>query len=269
MTVIDHGARAAYRLLLLVALAVAAPAPSSAQDAAKAKRWRRTLEGSGNVLFGSARGRLVAGSAGAERADSALEFSANGNFTYADTRTEDQGDGLPGRREVTARSSRAAMALDYRPFAQVSPFWFGATETSLQQRVARRWSSGAGAKLTLYRQGENEASVSLAMLYERTQALHPDSLTRAVDTRARWSLRTRFKRRLAPQVYLSHVTFYQPTVGRLGRYTADSNTAVDVTLVEGLALTTTLRDRYDSEARRRGAASKHDGQLLFGLKASF
>ena len=257
------------RIVLLLALGVLTPTKGSPQAAAREGSWRRTVEGSGNVLFGSARGRLLAGAAGVERADSTLEFRADGNFTYADTRREDEGDGLGGRREVTARSSRAAMALDYRPFAQVSPFWFGATETSLQQRVARRWSSGAGAKLTLYRRDENEASVSLAMLYERTRALDPDSLTPAVDTRARWSLRTRFRRRLTSQVYLSHVTFYQPTVGRLGRYTADSNTSIDVTLVEGLALTATLRDRYDSEARRRGAASKHDGQLLFGLKASF
>lgn len=268
MTVIDQSA-VACRFLLLLALGVVTPTSVSPQAAAPPGSWRRTVEGSGNVLFGSARGRLVAGRAGAERADSILEFSVDGNFTYADTRTEDAGDGLGGRREVTARSSRAAIALDYRPFAQVSPFWFGATETSLQQRVARRWSSGAGAKLTLYRRDENEASVSLAMLYERTRALNPDSLTPAVDTRARWSLRTRFRRRLAPQVFLSHLTFYQPTVGRLGRYTADSNTSIDVTLVEGLALTTTLRDRYDSEARRRGAISNHDGQLLFGLKASF
>ena len=32
---------------------------------------------------------------------------------------------------------------------------------------------------------------------------------------------------------------------------------------------TTLRDRFDSEARRRGARSTHDGQVLFGLRASF
>ena len=227
------------------------------------------MEGSGNVLFGSARGRLVAGGASAERADSVLEFRGDGTFTYADTRTEDAGEGTRGRREVTARSSRASMALDYRPYGRVSPFWFGATESSLQQRVARRWSSGAGAKLTLHRRDEDEASVSLAMLYERTRTLDPEPFAPALDTRARWSLRARVRRRLAPAVYLSHVTFYQPTVGRLGRYTADSNTSIDVTLTEGLALTATLRDRYDSEARRRGSVSNHDGQILFGLRASF
>jgi hypothetical protein len=161
------------------------------------------------------------------------------------------------------------MALDYRPYGRVSPFWFGATESSLQQRVARRWSSGGGAKLTLHRRDEDEASVSLAMLYERTRTLDPEPFAPALDTRARWSLRARVRRRLAPAVYLSHVTFYQPTVGRLGRYTADSNTSIDVTLTEALALTATLRDRYDSEARRRGSVSNHDGQILFGLKASF
>jgi hypothetical protein len=42
-----------------------------------------------------------------------------------------------------------------------------------------------------------------------------------------------------------------------------------VALNSSLSLTVTLRDRYDTEAITRGAASNHDGQLLFGVRAKF
>ena len=229
--------------------------------------WRRTVDASGNVFFGSASTRLASLAAGANRADSALEIRSDVGFTYADSRPEDE------RRRVTARSSRLGMGLDWRPFERLSPFWFGSVESSLQQRIALRTSTGAGGKLTVWRQVQgdvnDDVSVSLALLHERTRALDPDSLTPPVATRVRWSTRFRVRRQLAPALRLTHTTFYQPAVDRLARYTVDTNTTLAAALREGLALTATLRDRYDSEARRRGASSNHDGQLLFGVRAAF
>ncbi|MEO6445655.1 MAG: DUF481 domain-containing protein [Gemmatimonadaceae bacterium] len=225
--------------------------------------WHGKAEVSGNVLFGSGRGRLLSGALGGSRADSTWERRLDGQFTYADTRSED------GIREVTARSSRLTAAVDYRPFARISPFWFGSTEANLQQRIDRRWASGAGAKLTLYLHEEDEASVSLAALWERTRALPTDAGVQNVTTRARWSLRARGKRRLSEALRISHVTFFQPSVNRLSRYTADSNTSLDIIVTKQLSGTVSLRDRYDSEARGRGARSNHDGQLLFGVRAGF
>lgn len=225
--------------------------------------WGGTIEGSANVLFGAARGRLVSFSTSGERADSAVEVQADLVFSYADTRLQD------GRREVTARSSRISLGVDYRPLARLSPFWFGSTESSLQQRIARRYGSGAGVKLTHYRRGDDDVSTSLALLGEHTRALDPDSTTPRSVTRVRWSLRFRVRKQLAENVRFSHVTFYQPSVARLGRYIADTNTSLAVALNETLALTATLRDRYDSDAAQRAAPSNHDGQLLFGLRASF
>lgn len=225
--------------------------------------WTRMLEASGNILFGAAHGRLVSFAAGATRADSALEIRGDAQLTYADSRDDD------GRRSVTARSSRATFALDHRPFHRVSPFVFGSVETSLQQRVARRYSTGAGAKLTLQRREGDEASVSLALLWEHSRALDPPPESPATATRVRWSMRLRVRRQLSEKVSLTHVTFYQPAIDRPARYTADSNTSLAAAISESLALSVSLRDRYDSEARGRGAPSNHDGQLLFGVRASF
>lgn len=230
---------------------------------AQAPVWQSTIEGSANVLFGAARGRVVSAAAGTSRADSILEVRLDGRVTYADSREED------GRRHITARSPRASMGIDYRPYGRLSPFWFGAVESSLQQRVASRWETGAGAKLTLQRKGDDDVSVSLAVLMDRTRALDPEPFTDGVITRDRWSLRARVRRQLTESVHLSHVTLYQPAIERPARFTAESNTAIAVALTKALALTATLRDRYDSEAHARGARSNHDGQLLFGVRAAF
>jgi hypothetical protein len=212
-----------------VGAAVAASLAASLLDApgldAQELGWSGSAEANANLLFGAARSRLVALGGGVARADSALELRADAQLGYADTREED------GPRHTTARSARLTAGADWRPFARVSPFAFGAAETSLQQRIAGRVSGGAGAKFTLHRRGDDDVSVSLAVLGERTRTLRPESGVAPVTTRARWSLRARFRRRLTEALRVTHVTFYQPAIDRPGRYTADSNTSLLVAVV--------------------------------------
>ncbi len=54
-----------------------------------------------------------------------------------------------------------------------------------------------------------------------------------------------------------------------GDFTASSATSLAYELSEILSATLSLVDDHDSEARSRGARSNSDGQLLFGLLASF
>jgi hypothetical protein len=250
--------RWAMRIALLFLPSIIRAPAIGAQDVG----WTGAIEASANVLFGAARGRLVALEAGAQRADSTLEVQADVLLSYADARTEDE------EREVTARAVRLSFGVDYRPFERLSPFWFGTVESSLQQRIDRRYSTGVGTKLTFYREEEDDVSASLALLWEQTRALDPEPPTPLSATQARWSLRVRVRRQLTETTRLEHVTFYQPVVERLERYTAESTTSLAVTINARLALTGTFRDRYDSEARSRGARSNHDGQVLFGARAS-
>jgi hypothetical protein len=225
--------------------------------------WSGAIEGSANVLFGAARERLVALKAGTQRADSALEVQGDFLLSYADSRREGE------ERTVTARAVRVSLGADYRPFDRWSPFWFGSVESSLQQRVDRRYSTGAGVKLTFFRDEGDDASASLAVLWEQTRARDPEPPTPFSETQARWSLRLRARRQLTETTRLEHVTFYQPAVDQLARYIVETTTSLAVTITTRIALTGTLRDRYDSEARVRGARSNHDGQVLFGARAHF
>jgi hypothetical protein len=225
--------------------------------------WSASVDASANIIFGAARGRLGSFAAAASRADSLLELQADALVAYADARTDDD------RRRVTARTSRLSLGTDYRPFARVSAFWLGSVESNYQQRIAHRYSAGAGAKLTLYRRDDDDVSMSLAALWERTTVLRAAPLTRPHLTRARWSLRARVRRDLAPGIRLTHVTFYQPAVDRPARFFVDTDTSLAISVTRALALTATLRGRFDSEAHQRGARSNHDGQVLFGMRASF
>lgn len=230
---------------------------------AQAGQWHRTIEANANLLFGAAKGRVGAVLANTARADSNLEFRAEMRFQYADAPNSEE------VVKVTARSSRYSLGLDYKPYGQFSPFFFGSAEASLQQRVAHRYAAGGGAKLRLIPPGDNEASLSLALLWEETQALHPAEGQDASVTLARWSLRLRASRRLSSSVTMTHQTLWQPAAKELGSYTTETQTGLAIALNSSLSMTVTLRDRYDSEADTRGAISNHDGQVLFGIRAKF
>lgn len=244
------------------ALAMLLPVAAHAQKLG----WSSTIEASANMLFGNAQDRLFASRVQLGRADSTLEIRSDARFTYAESVNDDN------KRVVRGRTQLASVATDYRPFARYSPFWFGSVEASLQQRIERRYATGAGAKLTFYRRKQNEASVSLAVLAERTQPR--DDAPAAVDTARtrwleRWSLRVRTRQQLSRTARFTHTTFYQPALDQIDRYTVSSTTTLAGSLTSKLALTVTLHDTYDSEARARGARSNNDGQLLFGLSATF
>ena len=234
-------------------------------------RWHGAAELNGNVLFGAASQRLVGSRLAAARADSALALRAEFQTTYGDARD------ASNVRRVVSRTVRFSAGADGTPAARLSAFALGDAETNFQQRIALRVGGGAGAKRTFWRPPvpdpafAEDASLSVALLGERTRALEGvGGVAGGAGTRVRWSLRARYRRRLTRAVRLTHVTLYQPTVDApAARATAESTTIVAADVRAGVALTGTLRDRFDSEARRRGARSNHDGQLLFGVRATF
>ena len=60
-----------------------------------------------------------------------------------------------------------------------------------------------------------------------------------------------------------------PSADDFSRFTLNTTSVLGVHLNRTLALTVTVRDNYDSEAKRRGARSNTDGQFLLGLRAAY
>jgi len=193
------------------------------------------------------------------RSDSAFSAAVSLQARYGEAVDPD------GVRFVSARALLGTLSLDAVPEARVTPFVFGTLESSLEKRIARRGSGGAGAKWVVVRTAHGEGSVSLAVLSEVTRASDASRTT----SLTRWSWRLKLKRKAADRVTFSHTTFYQPVVQDYGRYTISSTSQLEYGLTGAVALTLSLVDTYDSEARARGARANNDGQLLAGLQASF
>jgi hypothetical protein len=261
-------------IVALVVVLVPTTRPADAQDA-PATRWTGSAEASGNLLYGAASQRILAASVSSQRINDAAELRLELQGAYGDSRRTS--DGL---RDVTVRNTLFRTSVDLRPRARVTPFGFGTAASSLQQRFALRTNVGAGAKYTIWRPDSvrsgfpEDASLSLAILAEQTRALRDPSVDSEVSreasaTRSRWSVRARYRRLLAPYLRLSHVTFYQPTVSDMSRYTLEASTVLGIPLRDRVDFTITHRERIDSEAELRGAPGNRDGQLLFGLRAAF
>jgi len=260
--------------LVFVLLGATTATTVHAQDTT-ATRWTGTAEANGNLLYGAGSQRVLSGTVVASRIDARAEFRAEVQGSYGDSRRTDS-----PIRDVIVRTSNARASLDIRPHARVTPFGFLSAGSSLQQRFTRRLNAGVGAKYTFWRVDSGragfseDASLSLALLVEETRALTtagvPDATARnAAGTRMRWSVRARYRQRLGERMRLSHVTFYQPTTTDLARYTVEANTVLGIPVRDRLDVTITHRERFDSEATRRGAPSNRDGQLLFGIRATF
>ena len=251
--------------LVLRSAAIALVAASLLTDRAAAQGlgWHGQAALSGNVFFGNNRQVLVGTRLGAEHIDSTLQNRNEVRFNYGEA-TDQETD----RDFVSKRSWLATSSLDYRPFLRVNPFAQGAFESSLEKKISRRYSVGAGTRLNFVRTPRTEAIASLGALIEQTRALDPErgnpttSLGRAIAS-------FRAKRAIGTRVVFTSESRYEPALKDLEKFTFATDNGAIVTLRQNLSFTASFRDTYDSEARRRGARKYNDGELLFGVLASF
>jgi len=243
---------------LVATLLLSTPAGLSAQEVG----WDVKAAATASAFFGNTRQTTLGTRLSAGRADSTLEVKSDGEFTYGESETEER------RAFVNKRSWRTSLSADYRPFARVSPFVLASVESSLEKRIDRRYSGGGGAKYVFARTERTASDVSLAVLAERS--LLPDTAgPRIEQTLARYSARFRLDREFDERLSLAHLTFYRPEVASLDRFTFTSRTSLEYKMTTALGLQLSFLDNYDSEARDRGARSNNDGELLFGLTATF
>jgi hypothetical protein len=223
--------------------------------------WTTTVQANASIFFGATSQQLVAAAGNVARADSSVEADLGLQFRYGQSRGED------GDRTVQARAWLASLSFDAKPFATVSPFVFGTAEHALEKRIASRVSGGAGAKWTVARTPTGEASLSAALLGERTRAMGDG--TPGAESLLRWSFRLKTSHRVRDRLQLSHASFYQPVVNDTDRFLVLSTSVAALGVSERISFTLSLVHNYDSEARARGARANSDGQLLAGIQAAF
>lgn len=218
-------------------------------------------EANASLSFGNVDQTTTFTRLGASSVDSTLELSTDGYFTYGETRVD-------GEPSVNKRSWGASLNANLRPFARVTPFMLASIESSLEKRIVRRYSGGGGAKLVFVKNEGTSSDVSIALLAERTITA-PSDTEQVEKVYARYSARYRLERKVDDRVTFSLLTFYRPEFHALHRFTSTANIAATYRLAKALALKMSFVDNYDSEARGRGARSNNDGDILFGLVATF
>jgi hypothetical protein len=230
---------------------------------ASAQAPSRKIEGelSGNVFFGNTRQILASVRAEHERLDSAFAFRMLSRFNYGETTTD-----LAGT-VVSKRSWNAASSYDYHPFADFAPFLRASIESSLENRIDRRYSAGTGSRINVVRKPATDVIFSLGASEEHTEPLQPSST--AATTLARGITSLRLRREFNPRVSATSETAYQPAFTSGGDYTIQSTTALKMKLARFAGLTLTFRDNYDSKAILRGARTNNDGEVLVGILTTF
>jgi uncharacterized protein DUF481 len=241
---------------IAVACCLVVPALLSAQP-------KRKVEGelSGNLFFGNTRQVLASLRGEHERSDSVFAFRVLSRFNYGETTTD-----LAGT-VVSKRSWNAGSSYDFHPFADFSPFVRASLESSLENRIDRRYSAGAGSRLNVIRNPATDVIFSLGANGERTEPLLPS--TQGTTTLARGIASLRLRRELTPRVSLTNESAYQPALTEGGDYTIQSVTALKMKLGRVAGLSLTFRDNYDSKSVARGARTNNDGEVLVGILTTF
>lgn len=225
--------------------------------------WGFQAEVGASVFFGATDQTTITNRLSAERADSTFEISSQWNFNFGRA-TDDMGESFINKRSWVFQN-----ALDYRPFAKLSPFLQSRLEKSFEKRIDFRYDIGVGGKYAFIRDDITRLDFSLAILAEET--MPSDDVAGAEDELlARWSARFRYRRIFGEdRLTFESVTFYRPEFSEFGNYTLSSVNSLAVQLNSSLSLKLALIDNYDSLAEERGARSNNDGQFTISLLSAF
>lgn len=254
------------RVLALLVACTASPVLLPAQEATTV--WERSLELSGNYLYGNTDQAILSFRSGVARNDSTVALRVDTRFLIGVTDRENEG------RVMDRRSWVLSGSVDFHQYARQSQFLFGSVEQSLELRIDRRVSGGIGEKIIVVNDSVSKVDVSLGVLGEQSilpEAPNTGALVRPSNNRSlvRLSGRLRYRRNLTSRVGVDHVTFYRPEISAFNRYLASSVSALSYSVGKNTNLRLSLQNDFDSLARSRGSRSNQNGQLLVGANTKF
>ncbi len=253
---------------LVVALAAMVLVGRSASGQAPSTVWERSLELSGNYLYGNNDQAILSARTGVVRNDSSVALRLDTRFLIGVTDREGQGKVMDRRSWVVAGS------VDFRQYAPQSQFFFGSVERSLELRIDRRLSGGIGQKVSIVRDSTTRFDFSLGILGE--QSLLPQATPvgspaqpSLSNSLVRLSGRLRYRKSFTARVGVDHTTWYRPDVAAFNRYLASSVSALSYSMTKRSHLQLSFQNDFDSLARSRGSRSNQNGQILVGASTKF
>jgi hypothetical protein len=247
------------RLGSVLVVLVLLPAGLAAQDA---KAWKFDGELGASLFFGASQQTALLARNKIEWKDTRRELSLSSGFDYGMAKDGD-GDNFVNKRSWVVETS-----ADYLPGGRVSPFAFATSEGSFERQINLRTSGGAGAKYRIVDSERSRIDISLAALAERTDPRERPGVAHEVTSVGRWSGRFRVRQGLGEAAEFQLVSFYRPRMDEMRDYTWDLTTSLQYALSSTLGLRLSLVNKFDSQARDRGASSNNDGRLFFSFLAS-
>jgi len=240
-----------------LALALAAPGPDAAAQAAPRGPWRFGTEIAFTDISGNRQLQLFQSTFTVARQTPEafnLDFKLEARY---------------GRSEhvEAARSAAARVRFDWTPRATFSPFLGLDWEYDRMRRIDSRVSGGLGANLNLlFREGaRTTVSLGLVEEYVATAAAGTSPATTKSDTRLH--SRLAFLRTLRTGVQVEANLKYQPATAQMGDYLFKADGAIRVALSSSLSWRTTYVWYRDS--RPAPGVGKDDRTLTTGLLISW
>ena len=236
---------------------------------APATVWERTLELSGNYLYGNTEQAILSTRSSIVRNDSSVAVRLDSRFLIGVTTRDGEG------RVMDRRSWTVAGSVDFKQYAPQSQFIFGSIERSLELKIDRRLSGGIGHKVSFVRDSSTRFDFSLGILGEQSllpQAPAPGDTTVLPllnTTLVRMSGRLRYRKNLTARVGVEHTTWYRPELAAFNRYLASSVSALSYSMSKRSHLQLSFQNDFDSLARSRGSRSNQNGQVLVGATTKF
>jgi hypothetical protein len=229
--------------------------------------WRVSANLGGNFFFGNRDQTTFSAGGEIERSDQVFESSTSFRFNYG-TSTDSEGVTSVSRRSWTANGE-----LGFRPRERWQPFVEGNMHSSFERRIALRYDTGAGVRMS-FRDPDNrrnQISFSLSVLAERTYATPGARGTTPDDVSlTRWSSNFRVRRQiLGDRLYVDSNNSYRPVFDSFGRFRLNSTNTFSYDLTEVVSLRFRVRGNYDSRQRARGADTNWDGNSEITLAARF
>ena len=224
--------------------------------------WHGSALANASVFFGNTQQQIIGADGKLARVDSSLGVATELQTQYGEAALNN------GPRTVTKRLWLGSMTANFKPLAPISSFITTTYESNLEKRIASRYSLGAGAKWNIRRTKATDASLSLALSAEQTNA--QDSSVHFPDQRiARVSWLARYHHAFDDRMEVSHSTSWQPSAADVSQFLVASNTELRYKMNGTVSLSLALNDNYDSGALERGARTYNDGQMLFGVAAGW
>lgn len=224
--------------------------------------WTGTALANASLFFGNTQQQVLGADGKLARVDSSFGLTAELRATYGEASLES------GSRTVTKRILMGTMTVNFRPLNRVSSFVTGGYQSNLEKRIASRYGAGVGAKWNIRQSKVTGASLSLSLSVEHTTARDstvsfPDELI------ARFSWLATYRHVFGERLQIVHSTSWQPAANEVSRFLVVSNTELRYKMSGLLSLSVAFTDNYDSGAVERGARTKNDGQMLFGVAAGW